>query len=99
MLNLFPIVGSICAISVGLRVRREELADRPQCSTPRFEKLFPRVSRPEQAGYQKRADDSEQDLLRSVEADLPCLCRIRDTIGRDRKRSETEQKVGIWNLP
>ena len=50
------------------------------------------------ACYQKRAHNSDENLLRSVEADLPCLCWIRDPIGSDGKRGEAEQKIGIGNL-
>jgi multidrug efflux pump subunit AcrB len=48
---------------------------------------------------QKRADHSDQNLLRSVEADRPCWCWIRDSIGREGKRGETEQKKasGTWH--
>src|SRR5271166_1365877 len=98
MMKLFYLSGSSRRINIGLRVYRNEFAHSLQCSTPCFKKLFPRVTRPKQGCYQKRADDSDQDLLRSVEADLPCLCRIGDTIARDGKRGETEQKISIWDL-
>src|SRR5260370_26841983 len=98
MVNLFCLAVSIRRVDGGLHVRRYELVNRFQCGTPCFDKLFPRVTGPQDARYQKRAHNSDQNLLRSVEADLPRLCWIRDPIGSDGKRGETEQIISIWDL-
>src|SRR5258708_36887160 len=95
MMNLFCLDGSIWRTKGGSRAQRDELADCLQRVTRCFEKLFTCVTRPDQGRYEERADDSDEDLLRSVEADLPRLVRIRDPIGGDSKRSEPEHKIGI----
>src|ERR1700756_3754184 len=97
-MNLFCLAVSNRWIDRCSQVRRYELPYRFQRGTPCFEKLLPRITGPEDARHQKCADKSNQNLLGSVEADMPGLCWIRDSVGNDGKRGETEQIIGIWDL-
>src|SRR5260221_10176349 len=98
MVNLFCLGVSIRRVDRGLPERRYELVNRFQCGTPCFDKLFPRVTGPNDGRYQKRAHNSDQNLLCSVESNLPRLRWICDPIGSDSKRGETEQIISVWNL-
>ena len=97
-MNFFCLDGSIWRTKGGARAQGDELAYCLQRVTRFLEELFTCVTRPDQGRYEERADDSDEDLLRSVEADLLRLGRIRDPIGSDSKRSEPEQKIGIRHL-
>src|SRR5260370_8566688 len=93
MMNLFCLDGSIWRTKGGSRAQRDELADCLQRVTRCFEKLFTCVTRPDQGRYDERADDSDEDLLRTVEAELPRLGRIRDPIVSNSKQSDPKQNI------